>query len=115
MSETLPYNCDACNAFIAEQGNCPDCERSHGPLPEDDCDHEWEYSDQSEPHKGREYFACRKCENVAITDGENTQIVPNYNTMRDDDPALLPNFGGVWEADDDLQEWGDREAFEDLE
>ena len=63
------------------------------------CDHEWEYSDQSEPHKGREYFACRKCENVAITDGESTQIVPNYNTMRDDD----------------LQEWGDREAFEDLE
>lgn len=47
------------------------------------CEHEWEYSDQSEPHNGREYFACRKCEVVAITDGDDVKFVPNYNTMLD--------------------------------
>jgi len=58
----------------------------HCPRP-DDCDHEWEYSDQSEPHKGIEYFACRKCENVAIVRGDVVELVPNYSTMRDDDTA----------------------------
>lgn len=86
MSEILPHKCPNCDTPVAEVGDCVDCGRSHGPRP-DDCDHEWEYSDQSEPHKGREYFACRKCENVAITDGESMELVPNYSTMRDDDTA----------------------------
>jgi len=41
------------------------------------CQHEWEYSDQSEPHNGIEYFACRRCETVAIATGDEIEFVPN--------------------------------------
>lgn len=37
--------------------------------------HEWEYSDQSEPHKGREYYACRGCGTVLVTDPETGDLL----------------------------------------
>lgn len=37
--------------------------------------HEWEYSDQSEPHKGREYYACRGCDTVLVTDPETGDLL----------------------------------------
>jgi len=45
------------------------------PEPEDECAHEWEYSEQSEPHKGREYFACTKCDTVLATDPQTGELL----------------------------------------
>ena len=37
--------------------------------------HEWEYSDQSEPHKGREYYVCRECGTTLVTDPETGDLL----------------------------------------
>ena len=38
------------------------------------CEHEWEYSDQSEPHKGRDYYTCRLCDTVVSTDPDTGEL-----------------------------------------
>ena len=39
------------------------------------CAHEWEYSEQSEPHKGRDYYTCRTCEKTAITNPDTGELI----------------------------------------
>jgi hypothetical protein len=38
------------------------------PEPDNNCQHVWEYSEQSEPHKGHEYYTCRTCETTIKTE-----------------------------------------------
>jgi len=45
------------------------------PEPADECAHDWEYSEQSEPHKGREYFTCRSCSTTAATDPATGELI----------------------------------------
>lgn len=45
------------------------------PEPADECTHDWEYSEQSEPHKGREYFTCRSCSTTAATDPRTGELI----------------------------------------
>lgn len=37
--------------------------------------HDWEYCEQSEPHKGRDYYACVECGMVMATEPETGNLV----------------------------------------
>jgi len=39
------------------------------------CAHEWEYSEQSEPHKGRDYYTCRACEKTIGTNPDTGELI----------------------------------------
>lgn len=48
--------------------------------------HDWEYSDQSEPHKGREYFSCNKCDMVLHTDPQHGGLLFDQDGVLFDAP-----------------------------
>jgi|694.fasta_scaffold23096_16 hypothetical protein len=41
-----------------------------------DCDHELNYDDQqSEPHKGNEYYYCKQCRESFVYDSDNDKLI----------------------------------------